>query len=1027
VSIRRLAARAAAVSVLVAATALAGSGTAPAALAGGAPAAGDLSPAPSSSSSPTFAPSDFKSLAVTPSVAVAADLTTFQLSGTVNASDTFQSVTATVACPTGCSTSQTIPATPGQPTPVPDDNGNFTEVFKVPAVFNTCPLETAVEALTVDVTLVIQDGPTDEEKFPISAFCPSITVSPKQVLGKDEPVSYTVSPTGFPKADGTFTLTIDGQQQTNFTTDKNGDLHFTASPVCNSPHAVEVSENFQENPQPIIASATTPVPAGEPELDSVSARTEGTAPVPAGDGTASATDSFEVFCPSIKVRPPAIDHQSLPATYTVTPTGFPQSESGFTLFIDGTKTPFTTDDSGDVQFTAPAATTCTTHTAELTEGGFNGGETADAQDTFQVLCPSITVSPPAVGKQSLPASYTVTPTGFLPGGTFTLTLDGTPQQFTTDESGNLHFSASPACGPPAHTVTLTQDLGDGQAAVASQDIQVVCPSITVSPPAVGKQSLPASYTVTPTGYLPEGAFTLTVDGTPQKITTDESGDVHFSASPACGIHLVTLTQDLGDGQTAVASADIQVLCPSIKVSPPAVGNQSLPASYTVTPTGFLPEGTFTLTLDSTQQQFTTDDSGNLDFTASPACGTHTVKLTQDLGDGQTAVASQDIQVLCPSIKVSPPAVGSQSLPASYTVTPKGFLPEGTFTLTVDGTPQTFTTDDGGNLTFSASPACGTHTVTLTQDLGDGQTALASQDIQVVCPSITVDPAVVGKQQLPVGFAVTPSGYLPTGAFTLTLDGKPVFATGPGGNLTFVATPACGTHTVTLTQDLGDGQTAVASARITVLCPAITVNPPSFPLAKEPGKVQVTGTQFHSDTPVTITLDGTPAGTTTTDKNGGFRVPVTSKGLDCGAHKVTATEQPAANSSALFGGSAPALSVLFSESAIVSVTNCKLSLTLPPAVVAGEAAQVTGTGFGPGVPVTLTWKLPGASGAALPGTLTLTPDAAGNIDGHFLILPPGMLGPRQALATQGKLKQTADTLVMLWPTQPSPGGQLVYRG
>ncbi len=266
-------------------------------------------------------------------------------------------------------------------------------------------------------------------------------------------------------------------------------------------------------------------------------------------------------------------------------------------------------------------------------------------------------------------------------------------------------------------------------------------------------------------------------------------------------------------------------------------------------------------------------------------------------------------------------------------------------------------------------------VTATQDADGG-----SVTITAFCPSITVSPPVVGSQQLPVTYTVTPSDFPAAAGSSLTVDGTPTpSATDASGNVEFTASPSCGTHTATLSQPLGE-ETAAASAQFRVLCPAITLKPASFPLAQEPQQVQVTGTQFHPDQPAQITLDGTPVGTTVTSRAGGFSVPITAARLGCGAHTVTATEQPAAE-----GGP----SFLLSASATLRVTNCVLKLTLPPAVVGGEAAPVTGTGFAPGVPVTLTWKLPGASGAALPGTLRVTPDSGGRIDGHFLIIPPGL--------------------------------------
>jgi hypothetical protein len=315
-------------------------------------------------------------------------------------------------------------------------------------------------------------------------------------------------------------------------------------------------------------------------------------------------------------------------------------------------------------------------------------------------------------------------------------------------------------------------------------------------------------------------------------------------------------------------------------------------------------------------------------------------------------------------------------------------------------PQDARADPAGAAAPQADAADGTATIT------------------AYCPAITVSPAAAGNGQLPATYTVTPTGFPPLGdGETLTLDQAPV--TFPQ----FTASPACGVHAVTLSQPFTEQTTgersivriASASAQIEVLCPQITLAPSSFPLASEPVPVQVTGTEFHPGQPVTITLDGAPAGAGTTNRDGGFTIPISAAGLDCGAHQVTVTEQPTD------GGPA----VLFSLSAALQVTRCTLKLSVPPVVVPGQAAHVTGTGFAPGQPVTLTWRR--AVGGPLQGTLKLTASSAGAISGYFLVVPLDGLGSRQAVAAQGKLRLVATTLVTPWPAQPGPGGQLVDRG
>ena len=338
---------------------------------------------------------------------------------------------------------------------------------------------------------------------------------------------------------------------------------------------------------------------------------------------------------------------------------------------------------------------------------------------------------------------------------------------------------------------------------------------------------------------------------------------------------------------------------------------------------------------------------------------------------------------------------------------------------VDGDTNQFTFDfpQDDNEGVSVTPSCGANPIGVTAD-EDGPPSdfvLASTTINLLCASMSVSPDLVGNQQLPATFAVTPQNFPAAGGFTLTVDGTPqAFTTTPGGDLDFTGSPSCGTHQVTLSQTF-DEQVISATAQITVLCPQITLTPSSVPLASEPATVTVTGSQFHANQPVSISLDGTVVGSTVTDETGSFSLPITATGLDCAAHQVTATEQATA------GGPA----FLFSASAPLQVTGCALALAADPSVLEpGQLTKVTGTGFAPGTPVTLTWQQPG--GAPLLGTATVTAGGDGSVSAFLLVMPGDLTGPRQVVATQGGLTLTASALVEAAPMQPSPGGQLVYR-
>jgi hypothetical protein len=338
---------------------------------------------------------------------------------------------------------------------------------------------------------------------------------------------------------------------------------------------------------------------------------------------------------------------------------------------------------------------------------------------------------------------------------------------------------------------------------------------------------------------------------------------------------------------------------------------------------------------------------------------------------------------------------------------------------VDGDTNQFTFDfpQDDNEGVSVAPVCGANPISVTPD-EDGPPSdfvLGSATINLLCASISVSPSLVGNQQLPATFAVTPQNFPEPGGFALTVDGTPqAFTTTPGGDLDFTGSPSCGAHQVTLSQTF-DEQVISATAQITVLCPQITLTPSSIPLASQPATVTVTGSQFHANQPVSISLDGTVVGSTVTDETGSFSLPITAAGLDCAAHQVTAAEQATA------GGPA----FLFSATATLQVTGCALALAVDPTVLEpGQLTKVTGTGFAPGTPVTLAWQQPG--GAPLLGTATVTAGGDGSVSAFLLVMPGDLTGPRQVVATQGGLKLTASALVEAAPMQPSPGGQLVYR-
>ena len=303
--------------------------------------------------------------------------------------------------------------------------------------------------------------------------------------------------------------------------------------------------------------------------------------------------------------------------------------------------------------------------------------------------------------------------------------------------------------------------------------------------------------------------------------------------------------------------------------------------------------------------------------------------------------------------------------------------------------------------------------------------------------------------------------------TLTEDDSDIF----GG--TFSPSGAvCGTNTVTV-KDVLDGETlGQGSTTIFENCPAIQLNPATVAQSAEPTTIQVTGTEFLPAIAADVTLGDAQAEPDVTGR-GTFTTPITVRGLACGTYPVTAAMVLDVIQAGIQGSGAPAvLAGAFSplggvgmplaaptstaETATAPLTvTCPSSpspsasaspsaspssspsgppgavtLTASPDVVSiGSVTSVTGTGFAPNTPVTLSWQI--APGVTLPATTTpINPDATGAITDPLIVLLPAAPGKCSLIATQGTATASAPMVVQNGSMEPSTGGQgndqLIFR-
>ena len=287
---------------------------------------------------------------------------------------------------------------------------------------------------------------------------------------------------------------------------------------------------------------------------------------------------------------------------------------------------------------------------------------------------------------------------------------------------------------------------------------------------------------------------------------------------------------------------------------------------------------------------------------------------------------------------------------------------------------------------------------------------------VACPTITLAPAVsygAGSKTI----TVVNSGFDPNGddqPKSLRFDGvqvaSPTYSRLPRP-ITFTTEAGCGQHTVELSQPWEFGALD-ASAVHTVLCPTLALTPPTIMKSAEPAPVAAVGSQFAPNTDAVIKINGTQVGTGTTDPTGTLATTITADGLPCGAATVTMS-QPG------LPGPAP------TASATLTVTCVPASVKVDPdAIQVGMTAHITGTGFTPAAPLTLTWTLPdGTSEPVNGGPPTAASD--GTFDFYTVLLQQESLGPRTITATDKK--QSASMPAVVEPSTMQPFGGAQFNG
>lgn len=555
------------------------------------------------------------------------------------------------------------------------------------------------------------------------------------------------------------------------------------------------------------------------------------------------------------------------------------------------------------------------------------------------------------------ATITLSPTSGPPGSTVTVTGSGFSSSISLDiqlEGVTLQTVTTDATGSFIKTITIpTSKLpgsynvvatGPGNTALAPFTVTSLA-TITLSP-----ISGPVGTTVTVTGskFANSTSVTIKFDTTTvATITSSTSGGftttfpVPSNALP--GSHTVNAT----DGTiTGSAIFNVSVASATITLTPTsgAVGT-----SVTISGSGFTGGSSITIKFDTNTITITpsviANPSGIFSATivipSTATAGNHTITATDVAGKTASAI----FKVIVPATITLSPTAGQRN--TNVTVSGSNFNPSSTVTikfdsLTLTTTPPTITTTSAGSFSATvkipSTSSAGSHTISATD--GAGKSASATFNVSLG-PVVILSPTngVPGTEVTVTGSNFTKNTQATVKFGKITVPTEPtnvvIGATGAlAAKFLVPAGVALGDHIVSVRDDTG----RIGNATFTVqssLLTSISLSPTS---ARPGDTVTVTGSNFATNTSVTIKFDGTIITTVTTTSTGTFSatfaIPSTAT---IGSHTISATD-----------GTKSA-----SEEFDVKLQIAQASISLSSTTTfAGSSLTVSGSGFAAASTVTI---------------------------------------------------------------------------
>src|SRR6185369_1316598 len=161
-----------------------------------------------------------------------------------------------------------------------------------------------------------------------------------------------------------------------------------------------------------------------------------------------------------------------------------------------------------------------------------------------------------------------------------------------------------------------------------------------------------------------------------------TGQIMVLSASLIGSYTVTVTATDNCGATTNAIFTINIVCPTITLSPASLPNATVNTAYNQTITA-APAGTtysFSVTSGALPAGLTLNSNGS--FSGAPTqSGTFNFRITASGWGGCTAFRDYTLVVVCPTITVTPASLPGGSVGTSYSQTVAG-SPAGTYSYSV---------------------------------------------------------------------------------------------------------------------------------------------------------------------------------------------------------------------------------------------------------------------------------------------------------------------------------------------------------